>query len=47
MCYLIGSLSLGDVALQHISAPEAKMGKRTDGLVHDDAAMVDAFRPRL
>src|SRR5215471_16447662 len=37
---LIGRLGLGDVALQHISATEAKMGKRTDWLHEDEAAMV-------
>src|ERR1035438_3926008 len=38
---LVGHLGLGDVALQHISATEAKMCKRTDGLVQDEAAMVE------
>src|SRR5215469_13428522 len=38
---LIGGLCLGGVALQHISATEAEMGKRTDRLVQDESAMVE------
>src|SRR4029077_16322970 len=38
---LIGRLGLDGVALQYISATEAKMGKCTDGLVQDEAAMVE------
>src|SRR6516165_6601546 len=38
---LIRGTGLRGVALQHISANEAKMGKRTDGLVQDEAAMIE------
>src|SRR6266702_2601174 len=38
---LIGRLRLNGVPLQHISATEVKMGKRTDGLVQYEAAMVE------
>src|SRR5215472_16382924 len=38
---LIGGLGLGNVTLQHISATEAEVGKRTDGLVEDEAAMIE------
>src|SRR5262249_13972114 len=40
---LIGRLGLGNVALQHISATEAKTRKRTDRRVHHNPAMIEDF----
>jgi hypothetical protein len=38
---LICRLGFGRVALQYVGATEAKMGKRTDGPVQDEAAMIE------